>query len=477
MKAYSIKTIVGLICITLSITGCNKYLDVQPTDKFLQFQVFSNESGVKNALNGVYLGMASTSLYGGNLTMGAIEVMAQRYNLAAFGHNWAQFGNYNYNDARVEMTLDVIWSESYKQILNLNLFIQQLNNSPLVMSEEKTRLVKGEAYGLRAMLHLDMLRLFGPVYQNSPQALSIPYYTRPQAQSNQALPASEAIAKVLADLDTAVALLVNDPIITEGKQTISAVGDPDVFYKYRNMHMNYYAVRALQARANLYAGNKDEALTHALHVINEAGKWFTWTNNGEAITPAYTDRKFTPEVIFGVHNADIYNQYNALFRYELSANNLLTTHRQRLSSIFQPSDYRYISWFRVPPTGSSDLAFFKFESAIADAEDFRRFFQPLIRISEMYYIASEAHADPVEGLTLLNTVLGKRGLPDLPPTANLKTEIQNEYIREFYGEGQLFFYYKRNGLSSIMNGSLGMGNISMSAIQYTPSIPASESGL
>ncbi|RQO74453.1 hypothetical protein DBR43_03410 [Pedobacter sp. KBW06] len=475
MKNYIIKILSGLFCIA-SATGCKKFLDVKPNDKFLESQVFSSENGVKTALNGVYLNMAATSLYGGNLTMGTLEVMAQRYNLSAFNHNWAQYGAYNYNDVRVFSTMNTIWSGSYKQILNLNVFIRQLNNSSGVVSASKANLLKGEAYGLRAMLHLDLLRLFGPVYSTGSTLPAIPYYTQPQTQSSGNLPANLVMEKVLADLDTAALLLANDPIILEGKQAVSAPNDADVFYKYRNMHMNYYAVRALQARANLYAGNNQKALAYATQVIIEAGKWFTWTNDGLPITPAYTDRKFTPEVIFGLQNLDIYNQFNALFRYDVGAASLLAPQRQRLTANYTPSDYRYISWFRVPPSGTSDLTFFKFESVIADSEDFRRFLQPLIRISEMYYIAAETHADPAEAFKYLNIVLRNRGIPDLPLTANLQNEIQNEYTREFYGEGQLFYYYKRRGLTAIPNGSLATGNLTVAAQQYVVPIPESESG-
>ncbi|NQX38477.1 SusD family protein [Pedobacter steynii] len=475
MKNYIIKILTGLVCI-VGATGCKKYLDVKPNDKFLESQVFSTENGVKTALNGVYVNMAGPNLYGGNLTMSTLDVMAQRYNLSAFNHNWAQYAAYNYNDARVVFTMDNIWSTSYKQILNLNIFISQLNNSPGVLSVSKASLLKGEAYGLRAMLHLDLLRLFGPVYSTSPTALSIPYYTKAQTQSSGSLPANVVMEKILSDLDTAATLLANDPIILDGKQTVSAPNDADVFYKYRNMHMNYYAVRALQARANLYAGNKQKALSYAAQVITEASKWFTWTNDGQAITPAYTDRKFSSEVLFGLQNLDIYKQFDVLFRYDVGAANLLAPHKQRLSGNYSPSDFRYISWFRVPPSGTSDFSFFKFESVIVDSEDFRRFFQPLIRISEMYYIAAESHTDPSESFKYLNTVLKKRGLQDLPLTANLQNEIQNEYVREFFGEGQLFYYYKRRALTAIPNGSAASGNLTVSAQQYVVPIPESESG-
>jgi hypothetical protein len=290
------------------------------------------------------------------------------------------------------------------------------------------------------------------------------------------MPANIVITNVLADLDTATQMLANDPIINEGPQTtLSNAGDN--FYRYRNLHMNYYAVKALQARANLYAGNKDKALMYAEQVINEAGKWFPWTNGGAVITPTYLDKIFSPEVLFGVQNLNLYTQYNALFSYNLAKGVLLAPQPTRLSNLFIGSDYRYAVWFKVPQTGG-DRTFFKFEDVFsADSGDFRRYYQPLIRFSEMYYIAAETQTDPAKALTYMNTVRRNRGLTDLAPTANLQNEIQQEYAREFYGEGQLFFYYKRKALTSIPNGSSGSGNLTMGAAQYVVPIPQSESGV
>jgi hypothetical protein len=62
----------------------------------------------------------------------------------------------------------------------------------------------------------------------------------------------------------------------------------------------------------------------------------------------------------------------------------------------------------------------------------------------MYYIAAEAQTDKTLAFGYLNTVRKNRGLLDLPLTAVIATEIRNEYKREFYGEGQLFFYYKHH---------------------------------
>ena len=67
---------------------------------------------------------------------------------------------------------------------------------------------------------------------------------------------------------------------------------------------------------------------------------------------------------------------------------------------------------------------------------------PMIRLGEMYLIAAEAQSDDVSaGVGFVNALRANRGVNNLQ---QLTDEIlQYEYIRELYGEGQLFFMYKR----------------------------------
>lgn len=83
---------------------------------------------------------------------------------------------------------------------------------------------------------------------------------------------------------------------------------------------------------------------------------------------------------------------------------------------------------------------------------------PLIRKSEMYYIAAECllatgkDADRLLAIDRLNIVREKRGMSVLGndlTVASVQNEITKEYQREFINEGQLFYYYKRLGFEKI----------------------------
>ena len=56
----------------------------------------------------------------------------------------------------------------------------------------------------------------------------------------------------------------------------------------------------------------------------------------------------------------------------------------------------------------------------------------------------------------------------------LKSLIRAEYVREFIGEGQLFFYYKRNALQHIPDGGTVNTIKNISLDSYVFPLPDSE---
>jgi hypothetical protein len=85
---------------------------------------------------------------------------------------------------------------------------------------------------------------------------------------------------------------------------------------------------------------------------------------------------------------------------------------------------------------------------------------PLIRLPEMYYILSETAETLAEATQWLNAVRLSRGLLSLPVFANEEERRRNigiEYRKEFYGEGQLWFYYKR--INACINEFFNLSNV------------------
>lgn len=473
MKKNHIKLFVTGIVLSLLFGGCKKFLNVQPEDKVLETQVFSSRSGINTALNGLYINLAKGDLYGENLTLSTVEILAQRYNIAST-HDLYKIASYAYTDKPATTKFDAIWTQAYSNILNINSFLENLEKYSGVLDTKTESLYKGEAIAMRALLHFDMLRLYGPRYSTADSTKqSIPYYENSQSKINPLLPANQAMQKVLTDLLKAEALLKDDIITTIGVNPPVANADVDFVNNGRNYRLNYYAVKGLLARAYLYRGDKVSALAAAKLVIQQADK-FKWTTTTNALSEKVNpDRVFTTEMIFGIMNTQLYNSYLSLFDPAVSDAKILAPAAARLTTVFESneSDYRYNLNWQIPSTGiKSYRTFYKYADVVDKTKSFR-FSIPLLKISEMYYIAAECEPVAADGINQLNIVRFNRGLTNLAATVNVNTELQKEYQKEFFGEGQLFYYYKRRNVTSVGNGT-GSGNVTM--VPVVP-LPLSES--
>ncbi len=473
MKRNYIKLMVAVTIMITLFCSCKKFLDVQPEDKIIETQLFATPQGVKSVLNGLYIHLSQNNLYGENLSLSTIEILAQRYNIPST-HALTKIASYAYTDAPTVGRLENIWSNAYAGILNINSFLENLEKYKGTVDPKTEAIYKGEATAMRAFLHFDLLRLYGPRYNTVDSTkLSLPYYEATKTAINPLLPANEFMIKVINDLAQAEQLLAADNIITEGVNTAAATETADFLTSNRNFRFNYYAVKGLLARAHLYRGDKVSALKKAKEVISVADK-FPWTTLANALSEKQNpDRVFSTEMIFGIMNTQLYNYQTGLFDASIADANILAPTTARLNTLFEnnENDYRFNLNWQVPPTGVKAFrTFYKYADVIDKTKTFR-FTMPLLKISEMYYIAVESEPVAADGISLLNIVRANRGLTPLASTANLNTELQKEYQKEFFGEGQLFYFYKRKNFTSTGNGAT-TGNIT---INYAIPMPLSES--
>lgn len=478
MKKIIIKLSVACYMLT-TLSACSKYLDLKPQDKFTEPMIFSDLPGASKALNGVYLQMSSNSLYGSNLTMGVVDVLAQYYNVNS-QHNLTRFQTYEYTHTAVLNSMESIWSSAYVSIVNLNQFVRNLETYPNIMPARIDSILKGEAVGLRAMLHFDMLRLFGPMCSTADSVKpSIPYYRTPSTSVAELLPANQVLDSIINDLKYAESLLSNDPIITGGLNTGEA-GDGYDFFRSRNQRMNFFAIKGLQARVYLYRRDFVSALAAAKYVIDNSETYFPWITTGAILSDKINpNRVFSTELLFAGFNSNMYTNYNSIFSSDLQDNAILAPNDTRLKAFFESneSDYRYNPMWIVPSTNKSYKTFYKYADVVDKAKNYRYLFS-LIRKSEMYYIAAECETNTNTAIDYLNVVRFNRGLGNLPYTVNKITELQKEYQKEFFGEGQLFFFYKRRVVTSIPNPTAASGNITMLSStvpnKYLMPLPLSE---
>ena len=472
----------GLLALLLiATTSCESWIDVEPTDRLSEDKVFSSQKGFLQSLNGVYAEMNNNSVYGGNLSVGLIDVMAQYYDGGSDnGYTYYYPAKYDYTATSLKNTFESVWSKMYNLITSVNIIIEKCDQTD-VLSAQYQKMIKGEALALRAMYHLDLLRIFGPIMSENATGQAIPYVTVSDQNVQSILTADVVIEKIINDLSQASELLkASDPIITDGVMSQPTAED-DTDLCYRQYRLNYYAVQVLLARANMWKGDKDKALSIAENVISEAAAIFPFTSRNTAIGNK-PDRVFSSEVIFSLYNTNRINVYRKYFASTLDPRNILsfygTLDNGRVPDLYDSqNDIRYGMW-AAPSEGENDLIFTKYEDvSVKDGTtDHYCYMLPLIRLSELYLIAAECEDNFDKAVSYLNKIRNVRNCPNLEPIdeTELKECIISEFRKEMIGEGQMFYFYKRNAMESIPNGASASGILSMPLNNYVVPIPDSE---
>ena len=446
-------TLIGVTAvIMLFVSGCKKFLDVPPKDQVPQSTLFKDEQGFKDALIGVYLGMdknhSTYGIYTSDLSMGMMSTMAYNYDnatVANVGVGGAFYNNvvyYIYLDGQVRQEIDGMWSGLYNNIANLNNILIQIESKKEVFHHDNYNRVKGEAIALRGLFHFDLLRMFGKSPVTGAAEKAIPYVTQFTIKPTPFVTLQAGLDSCIVDLLAAKELLA----ATDTSAVIKGVDDP--FTSYTQNHLNYWAVQALLARVYLYKGDLENADLYSKAVIG-SNKFPLITSNVAAATNIIRDRTFSQEHLFSVYSTNIKDYNNGLFgsatalRLQPAGKNTVYT-----TGSGNASDYRYTSWFDNNAAAVNvPSKFFQDNNLPYELQGI----VPVIRVSEMYYIAAECankKNDINSGASLLNKVRQARGLNALDAAAiattdSLSTEIMREYQKEFIQEGQTFFYYKR----------------------------------
>jgi hypothetical protein len=450
------KEIIAILLLTLIVApGCKKWLDVKPRTIVEQSQLFTSEKGFEDAMYGAYTIMSNASLYGDQLTMSFLDVLAQQYSCQTMpGHQFYQTSIYNYVDAGVKVRISNVWDSMYNAITNLNNILLNIDGKKDLFQTGNYSLVKGEALGLRAFMHFDLLRMFGSSYASNPTRAAIPYVTTVSGGVTPLSTVSEALDKVIADLTAASDLLSGYKTI-DANFAQQAPNLQNDWLNRRQSHFNYWAAEAALARAYLYKGDKPNALLHAKKVINSG--MFSFETSDRLNT--FQDYTFIPEQIFALSKFNLNPQVQSYFKTPSGTIN--TGLNVQLTNSYGNGGV-VDQIYEISSGGVTDVRYARLWQLSGNVYFCTKFWQdaqypgyvnlvPLIRLPEMYYIAAEC-SDPATATEYLNNVREQRGLSDLPAGLDatmVQNEIFKEYGKEFYAEGQLFYYYKRLNLSQM----------------------------
>lgn len=465
-----IKVLMACVVLTLC-SACNKWLDVDLINQVDENKLFEKEQGFKDALAGVYNQMSSKGMYGDMMSYEMLDVLGQYYDYNSLAAEYNYLRDYDYTNATVKGKIATVWSGMYKNISALNNIIRWEQKNGQVMSEQVRMQVKGEALALRAYLHFDLYRMFCEDMKFNPAAKGIPY----NKEFGVALPpqytAAEIMQLVINDLQEAVlSLEKSDPILNvvpykvtnEGKDLRNSAD------KYV-ARMNLYAVKGLLARVYLTQGDKVNAALNAKEVI-ESGKFrlLDFATSVD-VQEDKRDYRFSDEHVFSLRNKAI-PDWSKLLHFDVVAATSTSMAKLPVGNAFNlyegvSDDVRYQFW-----TESNKLH--KYVKGVKDTEFFPKI--PMIKLSEMYLIMAESlyETDRNQAINYINT-LRKARVRNASDWFFIDRQILfTEIKKEFLGEGQLFFAYKR--LNKDIQNNSGVGDIPASNAVFVFPIPDKE---
>ena len=489
MKKYII--ILSFLLSCIGLYSCTDWLDYKPNDKQSEEQQFSSKDGFYAAVNGVYNRMAGNSLYGKYLSYDMIDILGQYYAVeqkdeASYYAYLRALTEWDYSNETVISVLSSIWNEAYSTIMNINVVLKNIEEDALgdrILPEQEYRMLKGEMLAARGMIHFDMLRLFGPIYSKNPEGRGIPYNESTDPQILSIFPASTVLTEyIIRDLVDAEALLLDsDPVLTEGPRAEYDYVNLDNSMRYRQLRLNYYAAVLLTARAYLWAGDYGHALTEARKLTDDpqVREFFPVVESGVLLgNSSDPDRMFSSECLFGYYNKNRGLIYDYTFGGGNTNKALLMPRSGYVDAIlfsgYWAGDWRFQSQWTAGTTleGNASFQMIKFkeinesrrdevinnkdENQLLQSQKFYGTFCSLMKLSEAYYIAAECLGttgsevyDLPAAWEYLNQMFLDRGTYSWG-TGNSETVFQDyltkEYIREFIGEGQKFFFFKRRNM-------------------------------
>ncbi len=459
--------IIGLgLCLAFSLQSCEKWFDVTASNQIKAEDQFASVDGFKDALMGVYLALGTPSLYAKDMSYNMMDILSQQYvSFTGESASYANMQSFNYQHIRSEAQIKAVWDKFYYAIANVNSALSYLDKSTFSWTPGEQEILKGEFLALRAFLHFDLMRVFGhAAYADRadlPNKLAIPYALVYHKDYPAQLSYTETFKLMEKDVDEALALLKYDPIHANTLLSASSKLEMnrDGFYDKRNKHLNYYAVKALQARMYAWQGGAKMQLAAAAaeEVIEQSPVQLLKDN--QVIDQ---DKTILSEHIFGLSVANLGSISNPLLEAISTTNyNSLRFGEAMVEELYEvdiptigATDVRFNTLLITEPLGMVSI---KLRQLNKNDIDFNTI--PLMKLPEMYYIAAEYYSQNnlAKAITLLDEVRKSRRIVQ-PLASNMgqadfNEELLKEYRKEFVSEGQLFFFYKRKGLKQIPNHS------------------------
>lgn len=291
MKINNKYTALALAMLMTASSCSDSFLDESPTTAISVEHAIKTDGDMMEATAGMYRVLQGYYLFGRNATVFGDMLADNVYLSSSNSNRLIPHNNFTFVAGNAETRM--LWQQAYYAILQANRII-----GSEIAENDNVKYLKGEAYAVRALCYLNLVNWFATPHTVNPSAPGVPVVTvSTDIAGPLTLPArntvAEVYAQILSDLQTAFAMMPATP------PTIH-IGNTNFFSKY--------AVKALEARAQLYKGDYQKAKDAALEVVQNGGYTLSATKAAfTAYWAATTPRTDKLETLFELNNSAIAN--------------------------------------------------------------------------------------------------------------------------------------------------------------------------
>jgi starch-binding outer membrane protein, SusD/RagB family len=234
--------LIVLLVVFFTVSCSKDFLELQPQQSVSTANALSTVGDFQAAITGGYDGLSSSNYYGRYFTL-VTDIMSDDVKLNASANRASDWAEYVGSSTDNNNLSGNIWEYGYRVVDRANRILS-------METEASVDTYKGQAYALRALVHFDLVRIYGQHYTYTADAshLGIPIVTEVDPFQKPARnTVAEVYAQVIADFNAALGLIGDDS---------------DSHFMNRN------AVKALLARVYMFKEDWSNALSAANDVIN-----------------------------------------------------------------------------------------------------------------------------------------------------------------------------------------------------------------
>lgn len=429
-----------LMAIVASIffTSCgNNWLDeAEPSVSVETSKAIQSLRDAEYALNGIYDIMRGHEYYGARMTYYG-DVTGE--DMLANGDT-KRASRYYLFDFNKDNTPSSLWYQPYRVIRNVNNILDYVNQIPTESLNAALKNVKGQALVLRAMAHFDLVKVFGSPYSlNNGASLGVPIEIEkhgPESKPSRNT-VKQVYDQVILDLEDA------DKLLSTARN---------------NGRINKFAAQQLLARAYLYTGQDQKALTTSSELIKAAetaetttkAKYTLWSNADYATVWA---KDFSSEAIFQLSIVKTESgpgkESVGYLLWRSGYNDIILSDDYMDLIVADKNDARHKIITKYTSKGVDYYYLNKYPGNTADGENPEQADIPVLRLSEAYLIAAEAAVklqDNTNALKYINAIVSRANPAKVLSGIVTLDQVMIERRKELVGEGHRLFDAMRNNV-------------------------------